>query len=61
MRCTGLNVKECHRIIESFEHFYGHLEIECCSGLSLCGVEYKEDVAEREIEIEEFCDKIYFK
>lgn len=58
---TGPNVKECHRIIESIEHFYGHLEIEYCGGLSLCGIEYKEDVAEREIEIEEFCDKICFK
>ena len=51
-------MKECNRIIESIEHFYGHMEIECCDGLSLCSVEYKEEVEERKNEIMEFCNNI---
>lgn len=35
---------ECERIIASIEHFYGHMEIECCDSLGLCSVEYKEDL-----------------
>jgi len=55
---TGPSMKECNRIIESIEHFYGHMEIECCDGLSLCSVEYKEEVEERKNEIIEFCNNI---
>jgi len=55
---TGSNMKECHRIIESIEHFYGHLEIACCGHLGLCSVEYKETVAERKNEIAAFCSDI---
>jgi len=51
-------MKECDRIIQSIEHFYGHLEIERCGSLGLCSVEYKEAVAERENEIAEFCGRI---
>ena len=36
-------MKECERIIKTLEHFYGHLEIECCGSLGLCSVECKED------------------
>lgn len=49
-------MKECERIIQSLEHFYGHLEIECCGKLCLCSVEHKEDVAPRRAEILAFCD-----
>lgn len=49
---------ECERIIGSIEHFYGHLEIECCGGLGLCSVEYKEDIEPRKDEILEFCNRI---
>lgn len=55
---TGPSMRECNRIIESIEHFYGHMEIECCDSLGLCSVEYKESVAAREAEIIDFCNKI---
>lgn len=55
---TGPNMKECYRVIESIEHFYSHLEIECCNRLGLCSVEYKEAVKQRKNEIIEFCNNI---
>lgn len=55
---TGPGMKECKRIIESIEHFYGHLEIECCDQLGLCSVKHKEDVQKRKAELIEFCNKI---
>lgn len=55
---TGPGMKECDRIIQSIEHFYGHLEIECCGRLGLCSVEYKENVAARKKEINDLCDSI---
>lgn len=55
---TGPGMRECSRIIESIEHFYGHLEIDCCGSLGLCSVEYKEAVAGRKNEILEFCSRI---
>lgn len=44
---TGASMKECARIIESIEHFYGHMGIERCGSLGLCEVENKEAVKER--------------
>lgn len=55
---TGPSIRECNRIIGSIEHFYGHMEIECCDSLGLCSIEYKEDVEARKKEIIEFCNKI---
>ncbi len=55
---TGRSMKECNRIIESIEHFYGHLEKIPKDSLGLCSVEYKDDVENRRGEIEEFCNKI---
>ena len=55
---TGPSMRECNRIIESIEHFYGHMEIECVDSLGLCSVEYRDDVADREAEILEFCKGI---
>ena len=55
---TGPGMKECERIISSIEHFYGHLEIECCGHLGLCSVEYKEALKDRMDEIEAFCKLI---
>lgn len=52
---TGPSMKECERVIGSVEHFYGHLEIECCGHLGLCSVECRDDVLPRRGEIEEFC------
>ena len=55
---TGPGMPECQRVISSIEHFYGHMEIEACGSLGLCGVERREDVAARTAEIREFCGKI---
>ena len=55
---TGPNLKECERIIGTIEHFYGHLEIECCGGLGLTSIEFKKDVEPRKQEIIEYCNTI---
>jgi Multimeric flavodoxin WrbA len=55
---TGPGMKECNRIIESIEHFYGHLEIEPSGSLGLCSIEYKEDLENRKSEIKDFCSRI---
>ena len=55
---TGPSIGECQRIIGTIEHFYGHLEIECCGSLGLCSIEYKEALEPHISELEDFCDKI---
>lgn len=55
---TGPGMRECERIIATIEHFYGHLEIERCGSLGLCGVECREDATARMPEIIAFCDEI---
>ena len=55
---TGPNMKECMRLIQTIEHFYGHMEIECAGSLGLCSVECKKDVEPRRSEIDAFCDGI---
>lgn len=55
---TSPNMKECERLIETIEHFYGHLKIECAGHIGFTGVEYKENVGAHRKEIEEFCAKI---
>ena len=55
---TGPGMRECSRIIESIEHFYGHLEIRCSGSLGLCSVECREDAAARRGEIAAFCETI---
>lgn len=52
------SMREFNRIIESLEHFYGHLEIACCDRLGLCSIENKDAVEQRKNEIIEFCNKI---
>lgn len=54
---TGASMPECKKIIESIEHFYGHLEIKSCGSLGLCSIECKEDVKGRANEIKVFCEK----
>ena len=56
---TGPSMRECDRIIESIEHFYGHLEIARCGKLELCSVENKEAAQKRKHEIIAFCKKIW--
>ena len=58
---TGPSLRECQRIVETIEHFYGHMEIQPCGSLCLPSVEYKEAVPSRENEIIEFCRTIYEK
>lgn len=55
---TGPSMRECNRVIESIEHFYGHLEIIASGNLGLCSVEDKMDVQKRAAEIEAFCEII---
>ena len=55
---TGPSMRECERVIQSIEHFYGHLEIACCGSLGLCSVEYKDAVQMRKDEIIRFCSMI---
>ena len=55
---TGPSMGECQRIIGSIEHFYGHLEIECCGSMGLCSIEYKEALEPHIAELIGFCEKI---
>ena len=55
---TGPNMPELEHLIRTIEHFYGHMEIECCGRLGLTAVEYKEDVAGREEELRTFVRSI---
>ena len=55
---TGPGMRECERIMDTLEHFYGHMEIERSGRLGLCSVEYRRDVEARRGEIETFCRKI---
>lgn len=50
----GPSMRECSRIIESIEHFYGHMEIACCDRIGLCSIENKEAVEQRKTEIIDF-------
>lgn len=54
---TGSKMAECQKIMDSIEHFYGHLEIKPGGRLGLCAVESKEDVADRTEEIKSFCEE----
>ena len=55
---TGENIKECEKVISTIEHFYGHLEIECCASLGMPSIEQKDDVDRRKQEILDFCSMI---
>lgn len=55
---TGPSMRECGRIIESIEHFYGHMEIQPCGRLGLCSIEDRQAVGPRESEIIAFCQGI---
>ena len=55
---TGPNMPECERLIQTIEHFYGHMEIARAGHLGLCSVERREDVGPRRAEIDAFCDGI---
>ena len=55
---TGPGMKECERILDTLEHFYGHLEIERRGRLGLCGVENRRDATAKADAIRQFCEGI---
>ena len=55
---TGPNMKECERLIQTIEHFYGHLEIESVDRIGFTSVENKEDLLKHKEEILAFCENI---
>ncbi len=55
---TGPNMKECERLIQTIEHFYGHLEIESVDRIGFTAVENKEDLLNHKEEILSFCKQI---
>lgn len=55
---TGPNQKECLRLIETLEHFYGHMEIECCGSLALCSVPDRAAALTRTDELSAFSETI---
>ena len=55
---TGPSPAECEKIVGTIAHFYGHLEIEMCGSLTLCGIPDKEALSCRKEEILRFCDTI---
>ena len=55
---TGPGMAECERLIQTIEHFYGHMEIECCGHIGMCSVENKSDIEPRKNEIKDFCKNI---
>lgn len=55
---SGPNMKECNRLIETIEHFYGHLHIERCNSIGFCSIDGKEKVASIKGDIVDFCKGI---
>lgn len=55
---TGPGMHECERLIQTIEHFYGHLEIECAGSIGFTSVENKTDLLNHKKEILDFCGKL---
>lgn len=53
---TGSNPRECERIIENLQHFYGHMEIEASGSFYLCGIDTKQDIMANAQQIRQFAD-----
>lgn len=51
---TGQSTGECLHIVESINHFYGHLEIEKTANIFFCGIENKCDIEKHKQEIINF-------
>lgn len=51
-------MKECERLIQTIEHFYGHLEIESVDRIGFTSIENKEDLLKHKEEILAFCKNI---
>lgn len=55
---TGLGMHECERLIQTIEHFYGHLEIECAGRLGFTSIENREDLLKYKTDLMDFCRSI---
>ena len=55
---TGPNMRECEKLLDTLQHFYGHLDIPCCGRLGMCSVECRDDVAAHREEILKFAAAI---
>lgn len=55
---TGPGMAECARILDTLEHFYGHLGIRPVGRLGLCAVPDREAVPARAAELRAFCERI---
>ena len=55
---TGPGMKECEHIIETIEHFYGHLEIERCGHIGFVSIESRADVGSIKEQLIEFCQAV---
>lgn len=55
---TGPGMAECERLIQTIEHFYGHLEIARSGSLGLCGIENRKDAERVRDAVLDFCVKI---
>ena len=55
---AGSGMGECRRIIETIEHFYGHMHIACSGSLGLCAVGSRDAAMVRREEIDRFCSEI---
>jgi Multimeric flavodoxin WrbA len=55
---TGQNPSECLHIIDSFNHFYGHMGIADAGSFYLCGIDTAEDVQQFEDKIADFAQTV---
>ena len=55
---TGSGMHECERLIQTIEHFYGHLEIECAGRLGFTSIENREDLLNHKTDLMDFCRSI---
>ena len=55
---TGQNPGECLHIIDSFNHFYGHMQIAAAGSFYLCGIDTPQDVQQFEEKIADFAQTI---
>ena len=55
---TGQNPSECLHIIDSFNHFYGHMGIATAGSFQLCGIDTAQDVQQFEEKIAGFAQTV---
>ena len=55
---AGGSMGECRRIIETIEHFFGHMRIACSGSLGLCATGSRDAAMAHREEIDRFCAEI---